>query len=460
MKKIINFKFLSFLLVIAVALFSCVQDDDFDVPPINSQEPINPKNTEIQLIKDVYNNFEPVQITPESVGSNDPQLFIEGYVVSNDEAGNFFKTLVIQDKPENPTAGIAISTERTDLYTFFEPGRKIYFRVDGLYSGEFASLPTIGTQNGTDVGRISIEEFNERISRSLQKDTLVPTVVTIGQALGNESLLNTLVQFENVQFPDDEVGEAYASTENTFSVNRTVQNCDHQEITLRNSGFADFRLQSLPGGNGTITAVLSVFNTTKQIFIRETDDVNFNSERCMDEALPVVTVSIPFMKNFEGQTAGIGEIVNIEGWANVNVVDGTTRYEVRSFSNNKYAQIRAFATGENPVDAWLITPGLDLTDLTTAILNFETKDGFNNGAALTVSVSTDYTGFPEDASWTDLNPTLASGTTSGIAPNFTSSGNVSLAQFAGKIAYVRFRYLGGDGGVTTTFQIDNVSVTQ
>jgi len=277
MKKIMNFKYLSFLLLIAIAFSSCVQDDDFTIPPINSKEPNITVNSSIQLVKDTYRGFEPLEVAPNA----SQPVYIEGYVVSSDEFGNFFKTLIIQDKSENPTAGIAISTERTDVYTFFEPGRKVYFRVDGLFSGKFANLPTLGTQNGADVGRISVEEFDDRIVRSLQVDTLVPTIVSISEALTNNALLNTFIQIQDVQFPDDELGKPYGNSNNTFSVNRTVQNCDDQEITLRNSGFSDFKDFILPSGKGTIDAVLGIFNTTKQIFIRNPRDVNFTGERCI-----------------------------------------------------------------------------------------------------------------------------------------------------------------------------------
>src|SRR5690606_17267454 len=106
-------------------------------------------------------------------GSN-RELYLEAYVISSDETGNFYKSLVIQDSPENPTAGVAISTEATNLYTKFEPGRKIYLRVDGLYIGEYAGLPTIGIQDGDEVGRINIEDFDSRILRSLDTVQLVP----------------------------------------------------------------------------------------------------------------------------------------------------------------------------------------------------------------------------------------------------------------------------------------------
>ncbi|MBT0606973.1 DUF5689 domain-containing protein [Aequorivita echinoideorum] len=453
MKNLKKLKFLSFLFIVGMILTSCVQDDDFRTPEITSVEPDIEPNFTIALLKSTYDGFEPVELGADS----DIPLFIEAYVVSSDESGNFFKTLIIQDAPENPTAGIAISTEAVDLYTKYEPGRKIYFRVDGLYTGEFAGLPTIGTRSGDEIGRISVEDFENRIFRSLESETLVPTVIPISQAL-SDARLSTLVQFENVQFLSEFNGDTYANCDSTFSENRVIEDCENNSIVVRNSGFADFRCVALPTGNGTLTAITSVFNGTYQLFIRDVEDVDLTGDRCAIDPIEVGVVELPFMENFEGQSAGTGAAVNIEFWTNVNVNGGARIWEVREFSSNKYAQTSAFNSDENPYEAWLITPGLNLQNQTSATLNFDTKDGFYNGDALTVSVSTDYNGDITNATWTDLNATIAQGSTSGYPENFTNSGNIDLSAYAGQVVYIRFKYVGSDSGVTTTYQVDNISV--
>src|SRR5690606_4503557 len=212
MKHFKNIKLLSFLLLIGIMVTSCVKDDDYSVPEINTQEPNVDVNTDIATVKAMYNGFEPVEI--EAGDGSERELWIAGYVVSSDETGNFYKSLVIQDAPENPTAGVAISTNSTDLYTRFEPGRKIYFKVSGLFIGEYAGLPTIGVQDGDEVGRIDALEFESRIFRSLESVDLVPTVISVSEA-NNPARLNTLVKFENVQFPNGLAGvEHYGNLNN------------------------------------------------------------------------------------------------------------------------------------------------------------------------------------------------------------------------------------------------------
>ncbi len=278
MKNLKNIKLLSFLFFLGMTATSCVQDDDYNVPEISVEEPNVAVNIDIKTVKDIYRGYEPKII--EAGSGSSMELYLQAYVVSNDEAGNFYKTLVIQDAPENPTTGVSISTNATDLYTKYEPGRKIYFRVDGLYIGEYAGLPTIGVLNGDEVGRIEIQDFETRMLRSIEKVELIPAIITIDEA-SNPERLNTLVQFEDVQFPNGVAGvEHYGNLTNTYGVNRDVENCDGQTVILRTSGYADFKNLRLPEGNGTLTAVLSIFNSDVQLFIRDIDDVVMEGERC------------------------------------------------------------------------------------------------------------------------------------------------------------------------------------
>ena len=443
------FRLFSILFLLAATVVSCVQGDDFDTPAINFDEPDVNVNFDIASLKSLYGGFDPVLI--EAGADSSTPLYIEGYVISSDETGNFYKTLVIQDKPENPEHGISISTEATDTYTFFEPGRKVYVRVDGLYSGEYAGLPTIGLQgDGGDgeVDRISIDDFNERVIRSSEVVDLVPNVMTIEQI--GEDDLNTLVQLQDVQFADTEIGNAYGDPNSTFSYNRTVTNCAGDASTIiRNSGFSDFKNMPLPEGNGTLTAIVSTFNGTQQLFIRNTDDVMFDGARC--EAL--------FSEDFESiATTGNGANIALPGWTNVNVNGGSELFEARGFNNNQYAQVSAFGTGENPVEAWLVTPGIDLGSASgsTVSFSFSTIDAFNNGEALKVFISTDFSGDVETATWTELDATIATGTSSGYASSFTPSGSIDISSYAGETVFFGFQYLGGT--ITTTYQIDNVKV--
>lgn len=449
MKKNINY-ILTFLLIALVGgvFTACVNDDDYSTPEFVVEEP------DVTVNFSIANALAMLSGTPTKIESSTP-LYLEAYVVSSDEAGNVHKNLVIQDAPENPTAGITISTHATDMYTFFEPGRKVYVRVDGLYVGSYRGLPSLG-DNGDEIERMNVEEFDERVLRSTIKEEIVPTEITIGQI--SDAHLNTLVQFNDVEFPVEYAGMTYANVNDNFGVDRTVQDCYGNTVIMRNSGYANFKAEFMPTGNGTLVSLLSVFNGTYQLVIRDTEDVQFFGERCEDDHTPPTEGGMPFSENFSAHPDGIGSYVDLPGWTNINVNGGERRYEVREYSGNKYTQISAFGTEENPFEAWLVTPGVTL-DKPNPVLMFDTKDGHFNGDALSVYISTDFDGNPATATWIELTDQANIPTGHSEWPNnFTNSGAIDLSNYADQEVFVGFRYLGGDFNVTTTYQIDNIEI--
>lgn len=463
MKNINKIFTVSFLFLAGLVVTSCVQDDDFSTPEVTYEEPNVTVNSSIESVKAMYGGFNAVKI--EAGDESEEALYVEAYVISSDESGNFYKSIVIQDSAENPTAGISISTEATDTYLTYDIGRKIYFRVDGLYVGEYAGLPTIGTDEGADVGRIGVDEFYDRVLRSNDKVEMVPTVISIADI--SPQYLNTLVQFEDVQFPEGLLGQSFGNVDDTFSVNRDVENCDGQTTTMRTSGFSNFKNMLLPEGNGSLTAVLSVFNTTYQLSLRDESDVTFEGERCGEDGGgdgPVDTtgtVTLPYTQDFQGETAGVGVPLNIENWVNVNINGGERVFDIRDFDGNKYTQTSAFSSDENPYEVWLVTPGVDMTTSTSATLSFGTKDGYYNGEALKTYASTDFEGDPETATWVELTGiNYSTGNTEGYADNFLPSGDIDLSAYAGEVVYIGFEYVGASSGITTTYQIDNLSITE
>ncbi len=462
MKNLRRMEIILILVVLGLVTNSCVHDDDFSVPEIDATEPDVNVNTTIKAVKGIFRGFEPKLIATGD-GSNN-EMYLEGYVGSNDEAGNFYKSLVIQDTPENPTAGVTISTNATDLYTKYEPGRKIYFRVDGLFIGLYAGLPTIGLQGTDEIERMQIDDFEARIFRSLDIFEIVPQIVTLPQVLDSgvdypyqNPYLNILVQFQDVQFPEILAGESYGNLNNTYSVNRPLEDCDGTTIYLRVSGFSDFKNLLLPEGNGIVTAIVSIFNSSYQVFIRDTDDVQMEGLRCDGGG---GTGTILFSEDFEGQPAGSGIVVNIVDWTNVNVNGGARLWEVRESSSNKYAQTSAFNSGESPFEVWLVTPEIALPDGSSPILTFETKDAYNNGTGLTAKISTNFTGDVSAATWTDLSAVIATGNTSNYGSDFTPSGEVDLSAYAGQTVYIAYQYLGASTGINTRYQIDTIVIIQ
>ncbi len=456
-------RILSFMSILFVGfLTSCVQDDDYKVPTIEIVEPNVTSNTTISLVKSMYSGT----LVDFSEANNGGELIIEGYVVSNDEAGNFYKILVIQDAAENPTAAIQLDIDDPALYDLYKPGRKVYVKLNP------AGLPSLGMDNlngvlhigsidGTSVGRISLNNYQDYILRSSEIATLVPKVITPSEY--GDNLINMLVQIDNMQLSLPELGMPYANADDTFTVNRLLKNCnDDSQTILRNSGFADFKSELFPTGQGSIVAVFSKYNSDYQLFIRDTDDVMFDGERCdpaiLDCTGSTSTANVLFSQNFEGTSEAA---LTADGWININANGGATKYSLRTFSGNSYMQASAFSSNENPYEAWLISPAVNLDASTAEQLTFKTNAGFYNGAALNVYVSTDFTGNAADidsATWMLVEATLPTGPSSGYGTTFTNSGTINLSCLEGNV-YVAFDYVGSSTGITTTFQVDDVTIT-
>jgi len=100
-----------------------------------------------------------------------------------------------------------------------------------------------------------------------------------------------------------------------------------------------------------------------------------------DFDIPVLR-EVFFLENFESiedANTGNNQFISLDGWSNVSLNGGSERWEARMFSNNKYAQLSAFGTGETNMDTWLISPAINLDETKNEALSFLYKAAFHNG---------------------------------------------------------------------------------
>ena len=112
------------LAFVAITLSSCVHSDDWETPPINCENKFASANISMA-------DF--IALAPASgfLLINDNKIF-DGYVVSSDENGNFYKTISFQDKPSNPTVGIQIEVDRSGNYADYPVGAHVRINANGL----------------------------------------------------------------------------------------------------------------------------------------------------------------------------------------------------------------------------------------------------------------------------------------------------------------------------------------
>ncbi len=255
------------ILFIALFLSSCVEDGDFTIPTLGNDKE--------------YSNLKPLSEIAElyqgSLVEFEEDLTTYGYVISSDRKGNFYKTIIIQDKPENPTIGFEVLINDFNLNARYAIGRKIFIKLKGLFFNKKEDAYQIGIENTfrNGVDRIGPNDYVYFIDRSSEISPIIPTKLKPTEL--TDTHINTLVKINNLQ--SETLGLTYANPSNTTSVDRSFVSCETFEtIILTTSGFADYKSALIPDERGSITAVLNKFEDEYQLFIRDTNDVNLTEE--------------------------------------------------------------------------------------------------------------------------------------------------------------------------------------
>lgn len=274
MKK--SLKFLSYLFLL-IQFAACVHDDSYSEPDLEGYQCADLSPTlSLSALKAKY--VSSVYIFPE----NSTEI-VEGYVSSTDETGNIYKTIYIQDKPENPTQGFVISVDLLSVYTKFPQGSKIYIKLGGLAVGIYGGVVQLGIQeagsgNTTAVSRIPEQLIKNKIFRSCSvREKIVPFVLTSAQMFSaNDRYIGCLIQMNNAEFDSRVLCTTFAPqgvTEEKIILDASSTSAR----IVRNSGFASFANQIIPAGNGKFVGIYSKYNSTYQLFINKVSDLEMNN---------------------------------------------------------------------------------------------------------------------------------------------------------------------------------------
>ena len=255
----------------SLLLGGCIEKD-FDVPPVEDDTVEVETNATIADLKEYFQPGAFVEIEED--------LVVDAVVVADDEAGNFYKRLVLQDE----TGGIEIQLNNTDLYTSYEQGRQVFVNARGLYVADYNGLiqlgaaPVIGTNGREQLGRIEASLIEDYVLRGPVVGVPAPKDVSV-TALGPADL-STLVRVCDVQFTSADTLGKLADAPNQQTLNKTIEDCDFNTLIVRTSSFADLAAVDVPNCGGCITGIYSVFGDDKQVFLRDEEDLDLDGPRC------------------------------------------------------------------------------------------------------------------------------------------------------------------------------------
>jgi hypothetical protein len=400
--------------------------------------------------------------------TTDPDQIIEAYVTSSDEKGTFYKSISFQTLGANPI-GFSVPLNVTTLYSEgFIPGRKVYIKLNGLYSAiVYGSLQIGSLYNGT-IGRISEFEWKNHLfpSATVEPESALVRTLSLSDAY-TDANQNTLVELNNVQFSDSSLGRTYYDIDSGGgATNHTISSTNGGTAQIiRFSSFCPFTFNQVPSASGKIRGVLTKYDTDFQFIVRYQSDIKLDQGRFdLTPALGGTAIQYlgAFSENFEtypASTSIFPKYIN-------DALLGTRYWATESFSGNKYLKLSAFSSNSNYQEqnnkAYFVVP----VNFTAANgISFKTQDRFNVGDVLKVYYSTDYVPGGNNANATLNNITfnfnISSGNTGSASQPFVNSGVYNFPTSLIGNGFIIFEYTGGysfDPDLTTTIHIDDITV--
>lgn len=457
-------KFAVSMLFVVATFTACVKDDGFDTPQVACNDsafnaiPAS-QILPMQTVASLYTGA-----THEFPAMNTDAVYMVGYVTSSDLKGNFYKELYIQDNFENPTQALKLGIDMRSLYTKYPVGSKIAVKLNGLALDKSHGELVIGEMVDGAFTEMRENIAAKNITRSCDTKDIVPVEINSATEV-NDSHLEKFVVFKDAQFDISVLGLSFVDPNDNFDSSRPILFCSDETIVkLETSTFASFKDMPLPTKKMDIKGILTR-NYGDDYYVLKLNTINDvvtnDDPRCdpviLDCSGSTTTGSnVIFSEDFES-ISNEADLIPL-GWTNVNVNGGSHIWQHRSYGGNKYMQQSAYNSNENPLEAWLVTPAINLDSSTDEVFSFDVNVGYYRGAALSVYASTDFSGDVTTATWQLIdNVTLPTGPSSGYG-SFQTAGSISVDCLDGNV-YFAFKYKGSDGDVTTTFQVDNIKVT-
>ncbi len=367
---------------------------------------------------------------------------IKGVVTGNDYAGNIYQQIPVQDE----TGALVVGVSASALHGFLPEGQEILIDLKDLYIGGYGEQCQIGSvytspnTGKTGIGRMDrytwqkhfrlIGEADAAKADALAED-FDPSKMTDASYM--EANAGKLMTIRRVSFLNADGKSVFAPADGSVALtsncaNRALKEYSSKNIVVRTSTYADFAQEVIPEGTKDIKGIFTRYYDTWQILLRSTDDITDSQTAALEGLFDSQGDFVVEDKQLPD------ELTYIWTWS------GSYGMKASAFLNNtNYAS-----------ESWLISPVIDLSQLTSATLTFQQAGNFFSDmqADCSVLVSTDrqdwtpltVEGWPEGNSWTFYDSTA------------------DLSAYAGQSqVYIAFRYTSSDMKAGT-WEVRNVVV--
>ncbi len=343
------------MLLMLVVTTGC--KEDFDNPPMVVPRATHTPNTTIAELKAKY--WQDGRNFCDTIKDD---IVIHGWVSGNDVSGNLYKVMYIQDE----TGGIGISLDASSLATNYRVGQELVLNLKDRWIGKYNGQYLLGypewyaAQSVWEAGRMQLEVFQEFTEfNGLPVSGQVKPVDCVITDFQGKSDKDTQLKYSGqlVRIQDltwDGADGVLAFSEPDATTNRTVHDANGNQLTVRNSNYADFHSDPLPVTQGNLTGILVLTGSDQwQLFLRDLDDVDFDMGT----------------KGTKGDPFTVAEFIENQGngksrWMTGYVV-GAVAPEVTNISSNSDIEWKAPTTLATTL---VIADAPDVTDISKCVV--------------------------------------------------------------------------------------------
>ena len=254
---------LFFILALGMTLSSCKKE--YDVPPI-SQLPVGKLLTIDEILT------MPVEVPFDRLAETygDSVASVCGIVTADEQSGNLYKMIFIQDRATGKAIELVLSTSSAAR---IGDSVRVFLDKDIIYYN-FHNLPQLTGKQGKGFnpdGHLIIYPYNKPIE---------PKTVTISDILTGAHV-GALVKLENAEFRLKnaafcETGETTNRVVDDDSYTNTTDDPKYAEFVARTSNYANFAYDYMPVSKGSMVGIASVYNSTWQLIIRSKSEMIFD----------------------------------------------------------------------------------------------------------------------------------------------------------------------------------------
>jgi len=289
---------------------SCVKDDDYELP--DNKKVLPAFAGKVVSFSDVASK------TTATIKPYSADEAIEGYVISSDEGGNFYKKIYIQN--EDKTQALSVALDKSGIYTEYPIGAKVQLRLKGLTTQLNNAITEVGYEiyKNQKSGRESVGSMAEAIYKTHLYDmggdrktlALLAKEVTSIETVKNDAHVGQLITLKGVHFPDEVVGKTMYDKSKDLggATNYKLTDANGKTIDFRTSSYAKFKDEKVPSGTLDVTGVLSKFNTSWQFMVSNYADIKVVSS-ATTTSTQTSTQTATTVVSLEASTATVADYV-------------------------------------------------------------------------------------------------------------------------------------------------------